>query len=248
MQPITEPEMNGPPRIMRYVMTIDTETTGLLPKYDRKKGEYPSLEEYPYITQLSFIIFDVIDLYVVYVYNTFIRIPPHIEISEKVTEITGVTRELLDEKGIDIQEAICHLTDWFFRMDCIVAHNMHFDSKMIQTEVKRHYSKLLYNNQICIQLFNPTYCQAMQIELYCTMMSSKSFCDLKIESKYGTVYQKFPKLSEFHEILFGTVPENLHNSLVDTLVCLKCFMKYRLDREIHTAKYRHMEKRIRQLL
>ena len=238
-----EPMEPMEPKKMRYVMTIDTETTGLIPR-----GYETPLSEYPYITQLSFIVFDIVDLYVVYIYNAYIRIPEHIEIPEKVTEITGINREILDRKGMDIREVICHLTDWFFKMDCIVAHNMYFDRTMIQTEVRRHYPTLLYNNQKCIQLFNKTYCEEMQIELYCTMMASKAFCDLKIESKYGRLYQKFPKLSELHEKLFGTVPENLHNSLVDTLVCLKCFMKYRLEKEIHTAKYRHMEKNIRKFL
>jgi DNA polymerase III epsilon subunit-like protein len=233
---------------MRYVMVIDTETTGLLPKINKSTGEYPKIEEYPYITQLSFIVFDVIDLYVVHIYNAYIKIPTHIVIPDIVTEITGITRELLEEKGIDIKEAICHLSTWFFKMNCVVAHNLHFDSIMIRSEVKRHYSELLYTCQKSIQLFNKTYCEASNIELYCTMFESKTFCDLKIESKYGTYYQKFPKLSELHEKLFGSIPEDLHNSLVDSLVCLKCFMKYRLHREIHPAKYRHMEKNIRTML
>jgi len=230
---------------MRYVMVIDTETTGLLPKINKSSGEYPKIEEYPYITQLSFIVFDVIDLYVVHIYNAYIKIPSNIPIPEIVSEITGITREVLDEKGIDIKEAISHLTNWFFKMNCVVAHNLHFDSRMIRSEVKRHYNELLYTSQRSIQLFNKTYCDASNIELYCTMLASKPFCDLKIESKYGKFYQKFPKLSELHETLFGTIPENLHNSLIDSLVCLKCFMKYRLNREIHPAKYRHMEKNIR---
>ena len=39
-----------------------------------------------------------------------------------------------------------------------------------------------------------------------------------------TMYTKFPKLSELHFHYFEMVPDNLHNSLVDTFVCLKCYL------------------------
>ena len=38
-------------------------------------------------------------------------------------------------------------------------------------------------------------------------------------------YKKYPKLSELYENLFNKVPVDLHNSLIDTIVCLRCFMK-----------------------
>jgi hypothetical protein len=53
-----------------------------------------------------------------------------------------------------------------------------------------------------------------------------------VVSKYGKEYTKFPKLSELHEKLFATKPQNLHNSLVDILITLRCFMKLNSDRDI----------------
>lgn len=35
-----------------------------------------------------------------------------------------------------------------------------------------------------------------------------------------------------HETLFGTIPENLHDSSVDTLVCLKCFLKIKYNHNL----------------
>ena len=54
------------------------------------------------------------------------------------------------------------------------------------------------------------------------------------------MYKKFPKLTELYFCLFQSHPENLHNALVDTLVCLRCFLKIKLNHEIHYKKYNHM--------
>ena len=61
-------------------------------------------------------------------------------------------------------------------------------------------------------------------------------------------YKKFPRLDELYFTLFGTVPENLHNSIIDTLVCLRCFLKIKMNQDIHIVKYNHMLKSVRQLL
>jgi DNA polymerase III epsilon subunit-like protein len=38
-------------------------------------------------------------------------------------------------------------------------------------------------------------------------------------------YKKFPKLKELYVTCFGTVPEGLHNALVDTMACLRCYLE-----------------------
>jgi hypothetical protein len=50
-------------------------------------------------------------------------------------------------------------------------------------------------------------------------------------------YKKFPKLSELHQHLFGYVPENLHNALIDVLVCLRCFLKLRCSYSMSNRKF-----------
>ena len=50
-------------------------------------------------------------------------------------------------------------------------------------------------------------------------------------------FKKFPKLAELHEHLFGCVPENLHNALVDTFVCLRCFLKIRCCCHMSSRKF-----------
>ena len=54
---------------------------------------------------------------------------------------------------------------------------------------------------------------------------TKDITKIERESKYqpGTTYLKPPKLFELHKHYFHSVPQNLHNSLVDVFVCFRCF-------------------------
>ena len=65
---------------------------------------------------------------------------------------------------------------------------------------------------------------------YCTMKNTKYFCNLRIKSKYNDEksFIKNPTLKELYSKLFpeAYIPENLHNSLIDVLVTLRCYMIY----------------------
>ena len=78
--------------------------------------------------------------------------------------------------------------------------------------------------------------------IYCTMKESIDLCNIQMISKFGKEYKKFPKLSELHEKLFGIIPKNLHNSLIDILITLRCFMKLKYNRDIalESKKYKNM--------
>ena len=51
---------------------------------------------------------------------------------------------------------------------------------------------------------------------------------------------KFPRLDELHKILFGNIPANLHNSLIDVLVCLRCFLKIRCCVDVPEKSFERM--------
>jgi hypothetical protein len=38
---------------------------------------------------------------------------------------------------------------------------------------------------------------------------------------------------ELHKHLFGDVPKGLHNSMVDVLVCLRCYGKIKFDMDLN---------------
>ena len=47
----------------------------------------------------------------------------------------------------------------------------------------------------------------------------------------GKTYLKYPTLSELHENLFHVKPKNMHNSMIDVLICLKCYEKIKFNRK-----------------
>lgn len=54
------------------------------------------------------------------------------------------------------------------------------------------------------------------------MQETIDLCGLERNNKKGN-YMKFPKLSELHNKLYNIVPKNLHNSLNDVFICLRCY-------------------------
>jgi len=48
---------------------------------------------------------------------------------------------------------------------------------------------------------------------------------------------KPPKLIELYRILFHETPDNLHNSMVDVLVCARCFLKVRYHWDVPDAQF-----------
>ena len=219
----------------KFTMTFDTETTGLFPKINTDDNhrnnsiEYimnlpiEMLNTYPYITQLSFILYDIEQKKPVFSFNSYIRIPEDIAISEEITKLTGVTREKCNA-GISIQDAL----ELFYKAskycDTIVAHNIQFDRNMILLECKRNAEAL--NNVDSIYAMLNYY--ENRIRVRCSMKSGFQYLNLK----------KFPRLSELHELLFNETVESynipLHNALVDTLVCLRCSLK--IFNNIHISR------------
>ena len=59
-------------------------------------------------------------------------------------------------------------------------------------------------------------------------------------TKEPAKYKKWPTLLEFHQHLFDTIPDNLHNSIVDVLVCLRCYLKSFKRITIEDAEFAEM--------
>ena len=215
-----------PPRSFRRVLVFDTETTGLMPK--RAFRNMPINEiELPHITQLTYILYDIEQRCILQVFNSYVKLPDTVEIPELVTEITGITTEKCEMEGRDICDVLRAFYAAYESADCVVAHNITFDTEMLHLECTRHSNKLIGE---CPNIMKMLYlCDKMR---ECTMQLTTAFCNLYKTNVRGRPYLKMPKLVELHEKLFGTIPANLHNSLVDTLVCLRCYLKFRWSIEI----------------
>jgi len=217
------------------VLVFDTETNGILPKRD-KHTQLPIISEYPYILQLSFVLYNIEMGVIEQTYNNYIKVSDDVIISDKITEITGITKETCMTKGIPIENALYDFYHAYMSADRIVAHNIAFDKNMIELEIFRNREHLRTIPESYF-LFNDMFNSLHNTDTYCTMLNTKNYCNIMINGKYGA-YAKAPKLVELHDKLFGFTPNNLHDALVDTITCLKCYLKHghnlQLPREIDT--------------
>lgn len=198
------------------VMVFDVETSGLLPKN--------SYQQIPHILQLSYMVYDLRYKTIEKKYNAYIKVAEDVVITDEITQLTGITRKQCDEEGIPIIDALYAMYFDYTACDCIVAHNLKFDSIMVGIELERNEAPTELRN-----LMNREYEEKTNKMRYCTMMNSIDLCKIRMDSvnKKGEpfTYNKWPKLSELHNHLFGFVPDGLHDSMVDVKVCLECYLK-----------------------
>lgn len=214
----------------KTILVFDTETTGLLPK--------TPTDPKPYLTQLSFAVYDLEQHLVKSKFNVYIKLPPNIEVPEIVTQITGITTETCETQGIPIQEALGILFHAITISDCIVAHNIDFDTAIINIEVQRNLSILEKRYPQIADIFNSDRLAYYDIKTDCTMKMTVDQCAIYRTTDKNYTYKKFPKLSETYEFLFkNPAPANLHNSMIDVLVCLRCYLKIKHDIEIQDERF-----------
>jgi|UniRef100_A0A6C0JK35 DNA polymerase III epsilon subunit-like protein len=211
----------------RMIVVFDVETTGLIPK--KIRGQEIPIESYPYIIQLSCVVYDIFEKRIVKSFDSYVKISDNIEISEKVTELTGITRELCNKKGKNIIDVLECFYEMYMLGEVIIAHNIEFDEKMILIELERNRTEVLEKIPHCFSIFNKIYEKLKGVERYCTMRYGTELCNILVPSKIpgGNPTKKWPRLNELHEKLFNEVPEGLHNSLVDVHACLRCYLKMR---------------------
>ena len=197
------------------VLVFDTETTGLPEKgasiYDKSK--------WPYIVQLSYILYD-LSANSAQITDNYIAIDGSIVISQESYEIHHISREILDVQGINIVEALKGFNECLNVCDVVVGHNISFDKRLIFVECFRHNIKQYFTDFKHNVMIHKAE--------YCTMKNTTEFCKLERLTTANQVYYKHPKLSELYTILFPNepVPKNLHNSLVDVAMTLRCYLKY----------------------
>jgi DNA polymerase III epsilon subunit-like protein len=196
---------------MKYLI-FDTETTGL-PKYDSN-----GVKTYPHVVQLSWVLFDGEKNKIISEKDRIWKLPEDIEIPEDTIAIHGIDRQKMLSEGKDPKIVIDEFIKDLGQCSMIVGHNIDFDKNMLFTEFKR-------NNKFDYRLgTRPS---------YCTMGMGKPVCKIKrVNKQTGEIYYKKPKLIELHDYLFNQLPKNLHNSLVDVWVTLRCFGKLYLKRDI----------------
>ena len=208
------------------VIVFDTETTGLPKTRVLSTG---LLNLWPYIVQLSYLIYDVDEKELIKVRDFIIKIPYDIEISEESYKLHGITNDISYSQGSNSENVFIEFMEDLKHCDYIIGHNIEFDINMIKAELMRLNSIINKNMNIYYNYLEfLTNCK----KYYCTMQESIDLCAIKQINKMGKEYFKFPKLIELHQKLFNTSPNGLHNSLNDILICLRCFYKLKFNKDI----------------
>ena len=205
-------------------LVFDSETTGL----SKTQIISPStIHLWPHVVQFSYIVFDTESNEIVKIKDSIIKVPDGFTITEENAKIHGITTEISLAKGEDLLPVLEEFFADFDSADHIVGHNVSFDINMIKAELQR----LIMNSsdkklQEYLTKINTS------TKFYCTMQETIELCAIEMKDKYGRPYKKFPKLVELYQKMFGVTPKNLHNSLNDVIVCLRCFIKLKYEIDI----------------
>ena len=213
------------------VLVFDTETTGLP---SSRVINPDTLNLWPHIVQLSYVIYDTENNDIVYTSDSIVKVKKNVNITEDSSRFHKITNEISQTKGIKLDEVLNGFFKYLKTVDIIVGHNISFDINMVKVELLR----IIYEeNDI-----TPNKLKDCKSDLHlltnfnnicCTLQDSIKFCDIKAVDKFGHPYLKYPKLIELHQKLFESSPNNLHNSLNDILVTLRCFMKLKHNTDLN---------------
>jgi DNA polymerase III epsilon subunit-like protein len=216
------------------VLVFDTETTGLP---ETKLINQDTLDKWPHIVQFSYIIYDTEKKALIQngIKDFIIKIPTDVKISDYSIQLHGITSEISTSQGGDVGEVFKEFFHDIITVDQVVGHNISFDLNMVRVELLR----LIYlnNKKLSTEEINIFYKKFLYTlnnlqNITCTLHDSIELCNIIALNKNGKPYQKFPKLLELHKKLFDSEPSNLHNSLNDVLITLRCFMKMKYDTDI----------------
>jgi DNA polymerase III epsilon subunit-like protein len=192
------------------VLVFDTETSGL-PK-ERNPSIYDT-DKWPHVMQVSYIIYNTETGEIDEKYDAYIKLNTWVIVDPVSEGIHGITREIMDTKGVPIQEALVRARDALGKVDICVGHNVSFDKRFMIVEGIRNSIRMNFPAD------------------YCTMKNGKEICKIDFTFSNGAKGFKFPKLMELYEHLFPGIPapQNLHNSFADTIITLKCYCKMAHD-------------------
>ena len=220
------------------LLIFDVETTGL---YDKTK----SIKQQPYILQMSYLLYDIAQKQIIKTVNNYINVDVSIPITPEVTAINHCTRELCDN-GVPIEQMLTDFYHDYHLADTIIAHNYEFDSKIIAIEFQRNWKFLQQITPYGLKLFDTLYLKENDMSRLCTMKDTTHRVKAPHkkpkpdDAKNGNY--KWPTLIELHEHCYGYTPTNMHNSMMDVFVTLRCLMKYKYNIEMGDEKFDDMIK------
>lgn len=184
---------------MKYLF-IDTETSGLPQQVNFHTYYHPKHIKYydnSRLIEIGYIIYDDDNK----IKDNDILIKPDNFIVEN-TFIHGLSNEMLNNEGNDINEALNILEYDIIDVDVIIAHNIKFDINIILSECYR------YKKSNLIELIKNK-------KHICTMNMGKNYLNQKL----------YPKLTILYKKLYNKDVKQIHRALSDAIICKDCYFK-----------------------
>lgn len=180
-----------------FLLFVDTETTGLPKNWS---APYDDKKNWPCSVQVAWAIYTK-EGQKIKAENFYVQ-DDAFEISPASIKIHGITHEFLKQHGVQREEVLTQLAaDLNQYQPLVVAHYMQLDYHMIGVCFHR------------ADMQNPL----PSLPLFCTMKASTNF---PLQQ-----HQRFLRLGELYERLFGAPLEHQHNAIVDAMATAKCFFE-----------------------
>jgi DNA polymerase III epsilon subunit-like protein len=199
------------------ILIFDTETSGL----PEEKNPSPlATNKWPYILQLSYILYDTEENRIITYVDTLIDIDNSVNIDSESINIHKITKEMCKNNGKPIKDVLNDFNNILKQTELLIGHNLQFDKNLLIVEYIRN--RIMHN-------FNP---KNTPIPSFCTMKNGKSICQLTYINRDGVVIPKNPKLLELYKHYFNSEPDGLHNAMTDVIVTIRCYYKMQFDLDI----------------
>lgn len=199
------------------ILIFDTETSGLP---EKKNCSLLSTQKWPYILQLSYILYDTETNRIIKYVDTLIDIDNSVNISPESINIHKITKEMCKNNGKPIKDVLKEFNDVLNYSELLIGHNLQFDKNILIVEYIRN--RIMHN-------FNQN---NISIPTFCTMKNGKSICQLTYKNRDGNIIPKNPKLLELYKHYFNSEPDGLHNAMTDVIVTIRCYYKMQFDLDI----------------
>jgi DNA polymerase-3 subunit epsilon len=184
---------------MPMYLFFDTETTGLPRNWN---APVTDLNNWPRLVELAWMLCDE-EGNDVESHSAIVR-PDGFEIPAEAAAVHGITTVRAHTEGVALDELLQEFARDVDMAHVLIAHNIRFDEKIMGAELLRAGVSSGFSDR----------------DRFCTMTTSTELC--AIPSRYGF---KWPKLSELHQKLFGSIPSGAHAAGVDVAMCARCFFE-----------------------
>ncbi|WP_185870825.1 DNA polymerase III subunit alpha [Blattabacterium cuenoti] len=181
---------------------FDTETTGLPISYN-----FPisNTDNWPRLVQIAWQNHDLMGNMIDF--KEFIIKPDDYDIPFNAFKIHGITNDIAEKYGKDINDVLYELKKSIDKSKCIIGHNLEFDIKVIECEFYRKKKEIsfLKKKKLDTKIISSSYCQLPPVG------NRKKF--------------KWPTLSELYKKLFEENITNSHHAANDVKATARCFFE-----------------------